>query len=229
MVRGKVGIALGGGAARGWAHIGVLRALAQVGVVPDIIAGTSIGAVVGGCFAAGRLDELEGFARDLTKRKIFGYLDFNLSGSGLITGQRVVERLEGHLKGLQIEEMASRFAAVATEFGTGQETWITRGPLVEAMRTYGIDFDGLGEYLYARHAKERNAYIRTIDPDNDAGSGMTDAEADAILNAARDALRLCQFDSSFSRLRSPYLNAPSAWDRGTVPARRRGPGRRERG
>lgn len=134
MARGKVGIALGGGAARGWAHIGVLRALAQVGVVPDIIAGTSIGAVVGGCFAAGRLDELEGFARDLTKRKIFGYLDFNLSGSGLITGQRVVERLEGHLKGLQIEDMQSRFAAVATEFGTGQEVWITRGTLVEAMR-----------------------------------------------------------------------------------------------
>lgn len=134
MARGKVGIALGGGAARGWAHIGVLRALAQVGIVPDIIAGTSIGAVVGGCFAAGRLDELEGFARDLTKRKIFGYLDFNLSGSGLITGQRVVERLEGHLKSVQIEDMETRFAAVATEFGTGQETWISRGPLVEAMR-----------------------------------------------------------------------------------------------
>lgn len=134
MKRGKIGIALGGGAARGWAHIGVLRALAQAGIVPDIIAGTSIGAVVGGCYAAGRLDELEGFARDLTKRKIFGYLDFNLSGTGLITGQRVVERLEGHLKHVDIESLESRFVAVATEFGTGQETWISRGPLVEAMR-----------------------------------------------------------------------------------------------
>jgi NTE family protein len=134
MKRGKIGIALGGGAARGWAHIGVLRALAQAGIVPDIIAGTSIGAVVGGCFAAGRLDELEGFARDLTKRKIFGYLDFNLSGSGLITGQRVMERLEGHLKHVDIESLESRFVAVATEFGTGQETWISRGPLVDAMR-----------------------------------------------------------------------------------------------
>lgn len=75
MSQGKIGIALGGGAARGWAHIGVLRALRQAGIVPDIIAGTSIGAVVGGCFAAGRLDELEGFARDLTRRKVFGYLD----------------------------------------------------------------------------------------------------------------------------------------------------------
>ena len=134
MARGKIGMALGGGAARGWAHIGVLRALAQAGIVPDIIAGTSIGAVVGGCFAAGRLDELEGFARDLTKRKIFGYLDFNLSGSGLITGQRVMQRLENHLKDVKIEEMEQKFVAVATEFGTGQETWISSGSLVEAMR-----------------------------------------------------------------------------------------------
>jgi NTE family protein len=134
MARGKIGIALGGGAARGWAHIGVLRALAQYGIVPDIICGTSIGAVVGGCYAAGRLDELEGFARDLTKRKIFGYLDFNLSGSGLITGQRVMERLENHLKDVQIETMDTKFVAVATEFGTGQETWISRGSLVQAMR-----------------------------------------------------------------------------------------------
>jgi NTE family protein len=89
-MKAKIGVALGAGAARGWAHIGILRALTQAGIVPDIIAGTSIGAVVGGCWAASRLDELEGFARDLTRRKVFGFLDFNLSGSGLITGQRVV-------------------------------------------------------------------------------------------------------------------------------------------
>jgi NTE family protein len=134
MAYGKIGVALGGGAARGWAHIGVLRALAQAGIVPDIIAGTSIGAVVGGCYAAGRLDELEGFARDLTRRKVFGYLDFNLTGSGLITGQRLVARLENHLKDVHIEELATRFVAVATEIGTGQEVWLSRGPLVESMR-----------------------------------------------------------------------------------------------
>ncbi len=134
MAYGKIGLALGGGAARGWAHIGVLRALTQAGIVPDIVAGTSIGAVVGGCFAAGRLDELEGFARDLTRRKVFGYLDFNLSGSGLITGQRLVARLDGHLKDTHIEELATRFVAVATEIGTGQEVWLSRGRLVDAMR-----------------------------------------------------------------------------------------------
>ena len=134
MAYGKIGVALGGGAARGWAHIGVLRALSQAGIVPDIVAGTSIGAVVGGCYAAGRLDELEGFARDLTRRKVFGYLDFNLSGSGLITGQRLVERLDGHLRDIHIEELATRFVAVATEIGTGHEVWLSRGRVVDAMR-----------------------------------------------------------------------------------------------
>jgi NTE family protein len=139
MTHSKIGIALGGGAARGWAHIGVLRALVQAGIVPDIIAGTSIGAVVGGCHAAGRLDELEGFARDLTRRKVFGFLDFNLSGTALISGQRLVERLERHLRGVAIEQLPRRFVAIATEIGTGHEMWLSRGRLVEAMRaSYAI-------------------------------------------------------------------------------------------
>lgn len=139
MAYGKIGVALGGGAARGWAHIGVLRALAQAGIVPDIVAGTSIGAVVGGCYAAGHLDELEGFARDLTRRRVFGYLDFNLTGSGLINGQRVVERLESHLSGRKLEDVSPRFVAVATEIGSGQEIWVSRGSLVDAMRaSYAI-------------------------------------------------------------------------------------------
>ena len=93
----KIGLALGGGAARGWAHIGVLKALNAAGIKPDIIAGTSIGAVVGGCYAAGHLDQLEDFARELTPRRIFGLLDFNLAGTGLIGGQRLCERLDKHI------------------------------------------------------------------------------------------------------------------------------------
>lgn len=139
MTRGKLGIALGGGAARGWAHIGVLRALAQAGIRPDIIAGTSIGAVVGGCHAAGRLDELEGFARDLTRRKVFGFLDFNLSGSALISGQKLVQRLHRHIGGVDIETLPQRFVAVATEIGSGHETWLSRGSLIDAMQaSYAI-------------------------------------------------------------------------------------------
>ncbi len=136
---GKIGLALGGGAARGWAHIGVLRALHQAGIYPDIVAGTSIGAVVGGCLASGRLDELEGFARDLTRRKVFGYLDVNLTGSGLISGQKVVERLEGHLRDVKMEDLRTKFVAVATELGTGHEVWLSRGDIVPAMRaSYAI-------------------------------------------------------------------------------------------
>lgn len=139
MSRSRIGLALGGGAARGWAHIGILRALTQAGIYPDIIAGTSIGAVVGGCFAAGRLDELEAFARDLTRRKVFGFLDINLSGSGLITGQRVLERLESHLRDVPVESVKPRFVAVATELGTGQEIWLSRGSLISCMRaSYAI-------------------------------------------------------------------------------------------
>src|SRR5262245_44244641 len=130
----KIGLALGGGSARGWAHIGVLRALNEAGIHPDIVAGTSIGAVVGGCYVAGELSALEKFARELTRRKVLGFLDFNFSGSGLITGQRVCNVLDARMKSVTIEELPKRFVAVATEIGTGHEIWLSRGKLVDAMR-----------------------------------------------------------------------------------------------
>ena len=130
----KIGLALGGGSARGWAHIGVLRALNEAGIYPDIIAGTSIGAVVGGCYVAGQLGALEQFARELTRRKVLGFLDINFSGSGLINGQRLCDILDDTLKGVTIEAMSKRFVAVATEIGTGHEIWLSRGKLVDAMR-----------------------------------------------------------------------------------------------
>src|SRR5919108_5678469 len=105
MLKTRIGIALGGGAARGWAHIGILKALLEAGIKPDVVAGTSIGAVVGGCYLANRLDVLERFARGLTRRRVFGYLDFNLAGSGLITGQRLCDRLKEHLGDRTIETL----------------------------------------------------------------------------------------------------------------------------
>jgi NTE family protein len=130
----KIGLALGGGSARGWAHIGVLRALHEAGIHPDIVAGTSIGAVVGGCYVAGELEALEQFARALTRRKVLGFLDFNFSGSGLITGQRLCNVLDLRLKEALLERLPRRFVAVATEIGTGHEVWLSRGRLVDAMR-----------------------------------------------------------------------------------------------
>ena len=132
--RSKIGIALGGGAARGWAHIGILRALDEAGLVPDIIAGTSIGAVVGGCYVAGVLDNLEKFALGLTKRRIFGLLDVNFSGSSLISGNRLNKLLTEELADQQIEELERRFVCVATELATGHEIWMSRGGMVEALR-----------------------------------------------------------------------------------------------
>src|SRR5918994_5879682 len=130
----KIGLALGGGAARGWSHIGVMRVLEREGIIPDVIAGCSIGAVVGGCYAAGKLYELEEFAKSLTKRRVMGLLDFHITGSGLIAGDRLHRLLEHDLSGLRIENLPLRFATIATELGTGHEIWITRGPLVEALR-----------------------------------------------------------------------------------------------
>ncbi len=134
MARPIIGIALGGGAARGWAHIGVLKALVEAGLEPDIVAGTSIGALAGACYVTGRLDALEDFAASLTRRRVFGFLDINFTGSGLISGQRLNSRLESHLQEFSIEGLSRKFVAVATELGTGHEVWLNKGSLVNALR-----------------------------------------------------------------------------------------------
>ncbi|MEP9351970.1 patatin-like phospholipase family protein [Xanthobacter sp. KR7-65] len=130
----SIGLALGGGAARGFAHIGVLKVLEREGIRPSVIAGTSIGAVVGGIWAAGRLDALEDWAISLTKRNVLGLLDFNLGGAGLIGGRRLVELMRRNVGGVSIEDLPVVFAAIATELGTGHEIWLTRGDFVEAIR-----------------------------------------------------------------------------------------------
>ena len=130
----SVGLALGGGAARGWAHIGVLERLAEAGIAADVIAGCSIGTVIGGCYAAGKLDRLTEFALSLTKRRVFGLMDFSLGGSGLIGGNRLNGMLEKELGDIRIEDLPLGFMCVATEFRTGHEIWLSRGHLVRAMR-----------------------------------------------------------------------------------------------
>ncbi len=130
----RIGLALGGGAARGLAHIGVLEALADAGLEPQIVAGTSIGAIAGGFYAAGRLEELHSLARGLTLRQLLRYLDVNLAGSSLMTGKRLEKTLASHIGDLQIEEMPKKFVAVATELGSGQEVWLTKGSLAAALR-----------------------------------------------------------------------------------------------
>nr|WP_249794600.1 patatin-like phospholipase family protein [Bradyrhizobium sp. Oc8] len=133
--RPVIGLALGGGAARGFAHIGIMRTLLANGIVPDVVVGTSIGAVVGGLHAAGRLDTLEEWGRSLQgMRNILGYLDIRLDGSGLIGGEKLAIRLEEAVGQTLIEDLPIKFASVATEVRTGHEIWLTHGRVVEAMR-----------------------------------------------------------------------------------------------
>jgi NTE family protein len=132
--RPKIGLALGGGAARGFAHIGILRTLLANGIVPDIIVGTSIGAVVGGSYAAGHLDTLEEWSKTLQLRNILTYLDIRLNGSGLIGGGKLATRLEAALGAVRIDDLPLKFAAVSTEVRTGHEIWLTHGKLVDAIR-----------------------------------------------------------------------------------------------
>jgi NTE family protein len=132
--RPVVGLALGGGAARGFAHIGVIRALTKRGIIPDVVVGTSIGAVIGACSITGHLDRFEEWARALKPRNIFGYLDISLGGSGLITGGRLGAELDATIGDARIDDLPIKFAAIATEVKTGHEIWLTRGRLVDAVR-----------------------------------------------------------------------------------------------
>src|SRR6184192_3495670 len=132
--RPVIGLALGGGAARGFAHIGIVRTLVAHGIIPNVVVGTSIGAVVGGAYAAGHLDTLEEWARSLQPRSVLSYLDIRLNGSGLIGGAKLAAELEAALGQSLIEDLLVKFATVATEVRTGHEIWLTHGPMVDAMR-----------------------------------------------------------------------------------------------
>src|SRR4051812_47308367 len=132
--RPVIGLALGGGAARGFAHIGIVRTLVAHGIIPNVVVGTSIGAVVGGAYAAGHLDALEEWARSLQPRSVLSYLDIRLNGSGLIGGAKLAAEIEAAMGHNLIENLPVKFATVATEVRTGHEIWLTHGPIVEAMR-----------------------------------------------------------------------------------------------
>src|SRR6202035_2511706 len=90
--------------------------------------------LVGGCYANNKLDELESWARSLTLRRILGYLDVRIGGSGLISGGRLARQLAEEMGSTAIEHLPVRFAAIATEVGTGHEIWLTHGSLALAMR-----------------------------------------------------------------------------------------------
>jgi NTE family protein len=128
----KIGFVLGAGSARGLAHIGVLRALLEAGIKPDLIAGCSVGALVGAAFAAGRLDQLEAWALSLDWKRMLRLMDFGLRG-GLIKGKRVREVFREQFVECEFAELQVPFAAVATDLHSGQEIWLREGKVSTAI------------------------------------------------------------------------------------------------
>ena len=124
---------MGSGSARGWAHIGVLRALEQAGIRPDIVCGTSIGALVGAAYAAGELDRFEQWVLRLGVADVLGFLDVTLS-SGLVKGERLMSSFHRNVVDRPIEELNMPFAAVATALHSGAEIWLRSGSTLSAVR-----------------------------------------------------------------------------------------------
>jgi NTE family protein len=129
----KIGIVLGSGSARGWAHIGVLRALDEAGIKPDIVCGSSIGALVGAVYADDGLEALEEWVAGLTWRTVLNFFDISFNG-GFIKGAKLTRFLEENFLEKKIDELPRDYAAVATDFQSGREIWLREGRVAEAVR-----------------------------------------------------------------------------------------------
>jgi NTE family protein len=130
----RLGLALGSGSARGWAHIGILQALEERGLRPDVITGASVGALVGAACAAGRLADLEEWVCTLTQRDVWRLVDTTFRGGGVMTGNRLMEAIAAHVGDEPIESLPMKFGAVATDLYTGEEIWLREGPFMSAVR-----------------------------------------------------------------------------------------------
>jgi len=131
---GKVGLALGAGSARGWAHIGVIRALTEAGIRVDFVAGTSIGALVGVVYASGKIDELEALVLQLEWKQLLSFVDAILPKSGLVDGVKITNLVRLYVHGGLIEDLPLPFSAVATDLHMGREVVLRDGDIIEAVR-----------------------------------------------------------------------------------------------
>jgi NTE family protein len=129
----KIGLALGSGSARGWSHIGVIRALEEAGVEPEVVCGTSIGALVAAAYVEGELDHLADWVGSLTWQTVVGFLDVSLVG-GLIKGERLVEFFRENFTDTDIADLPRAYGAVATDLETGNEVWLREGQMMDAVR-----------------------------------------------------------------------------------------------
>ena len=148
---GKVGLALGSGSARGWSHIGVIRALTEAGIRVDCVTGTNIGALVGAVYAAGKLDVLEAWALHLEWKQILSFMDVVLPKSGLLDGRKIADLVRQHIHMENIEELPISFGAVATDLRKGQEVVLRKGDIIEAVRA-SISLPGILTPVEKDHA-----------------------------------------------------------------------------
>ena len=123
----RLGVALGCGSARGWAHIGILRALTEIGLRPTVVAGASVGALVGAAFANGRLDALQQWVCTLTQRDVWRLMDATFRGGGIMTGNRLMQAIAASVGDTPVEQLPIPFGAVATDLYTGEEIWLREG------------------------------------------------------------------------------------------------------
>lgn len=129
-----IALALGSGAARGWAHIGVIKALQEMNLKVNIVGGTSIGSLVGAGFACGRMDELETWVRSMGRWQVWNLLDFGLSSGGLVVGERVFNHAREQFGATNIEDLEMTYGAVSTDLYTGREIWLRHGDIFDASR-----------------------------------------------------------------------------------------------
>ena len=131
----KLGLALGSGAARGWSHIGVIKRLRELGIEPDIVCGTSIGALVGAAYVSGNINKLETWVRELDKLQTARYFSINRSFKGFVNKERLHAFLDEYVVAAEqrIEQFQKPFATVATDMMTGREIWNTQGKAMDAV------------------------------------------------------------------------------------------------
>ena len=140
----KIGLALGSGSSRGWSHIGIINALTELGIEPDIICGTSVGAMVGGAYVNGNLEKLEAWSLSVTKLDVAKFLKFNASLTGFVNVNRFHDFLNEYVADddTVIEQQPRIYAAISTDLETGREVWLTRGSLLQAIWA-SMSFPGL--------------------------------------------------------------------------------------
>ncbi|RTL48144.1 MAG: patatin-like phospholipase RssA [Rhodocyclaceae bacterium] len=133
MRKPRIGLALGSGSARGWAHVGVIRALEQAGLRPDLVCGTSVGALVGAAYASGELDRFEQWLLSLRWKDVVAFMDISFNG-GMLKGERLMEFLRRNFSDRPVESLPLPFGAVATALRSGAEVWLREGSTVDAVR-----------------------------------------------------------------------------------------------